>query len=69
MRRLAGALNGGGSPMQASARAAMRSVPTGPAASGGGSGVVVSFTGNTSDALATVIMRMVREGKIQLKAA
>lgn len=34
--------------------------------SAGGSGVQVSFTGNTSDALATVIMGLIRTGKIQL---
>lgn len=34
-----------------------------------GTGVAVTFTGNTSDALATVIMQLVRTGKIQLKAA
>jgi hypothetical protein len=54
--------------MAAPARAALRSVPTGPSASGGG-GVQVAFSGNTSDALATVIMAMVRQGKIQIKAA
>jgi hypothetical protein len=33
------------------------------------SGVTVTFAGNTSDALATVIMQMIRTGKIQIKAA
>ena len=36
------------------------------ARSGGGGGVQVSFTGNTSDALATVIMQLIRTGKIQI---
>jgi len=43
-----------------------------PSAGGGwagGGGVTVTFAGNTSDALATVIMQLVRTGKIQLKAA
>lgn len=33
----------------------------------GGSGPVVRFVGNTSDALATVIMQMIRTGKIQIQ--
>lgn len=37
-----------------------------PAAPGGAQ---VTFAGNTSDALATVIMGMIRQGKIQIKAA
>jgi phage-related minor tail protein len=37
-----------------------------PAASGG---PVVTFTGNTGDALATVIMQMIRTGQIQISAA
>lgn len=42
-----------------------------PTRSGGvtTAGPVVSFQGNTTDALATVIMQMVRTGKIQIKAA
>lgn len=42
-----------------------------PQAAAGGSsgGVTVSFTGNTSDALATVIMGLIRTGKIQIRAA
>jgi phage-related protein len=41
----------------------------GRSGAGGSGGAVVSFTGNTSDALATVIMAMIRQGKIQIKAA
>jgi phage-related protein len=37
------------------------------AAGGGGSGATVHFSGNTTDALATVIMGMVRTGKIQIR--
>lgn len=61
------ATGGAGSPMASSAAAALRPVaaPAGPSSGG----VQVSFTGNTSDALATVIMSMVRTGKIRLKAA
>lgn len=36
---------------------------------GAGGGMTVNFTGNTSDALATVIMQMIRTGKIQIQAA
>jgi hypothetical protein len=38
-------------------------------AGGGGGGPTVRFVGNTSDALATVIMQMVRTGKIQIQGA
>ena len=41
----------------------------GSGGAGAGSGVVVTFRGNTSDALATVIMKLIRENKIQIKAA
>jgi hypothetical protein len=37
------------------------------AGGGGGSGINVHFSGNTSDALATVIMGMIRTGKIQIR--
>lgn len=61
---------GGGlvSPMRASAQAAMRT-PSAPSGGSSGGGAVVQFTGNTSDALATVIMQMIRTNKIQIKAA
>lgn len=42
-----------------------RSGGTAPA---GGGGATVHFTGNTSDALATVIMGLIRTGKIQIRA-
>ena len=58
----------GGSPMRASARAAMRT-PV-PASSLSGGGVVTLKVAPGGDgALATLIMRMIRENKIQLKAA
>ncbi len=40
-----------------------------PAGGGGGGGTEVRFVGNTSDALATVIMGLVRTGRIQLTTA
>ena len=43
--------------------------PVGPVAAGRADGASVYFAGNTSDALATVIMHMIRTGKIQIKAA
>lgn len=53
---------GGGeaTPSRPSAGAAMRT------ASAPSAGPVVTFAGNTSDALATVIMQMIRTGKIQI---
>jgi len=45
--------------------AASRSQPAAPA----GGAMTVHFTGNTSDALATVVMQMIRTGKIQIRAA
>ncbi len=36
-------------------------------AAGGGGGSTVAFTGNTSDALATVIMALIRQGMIQIR--
>lgn len=58
----------GGEVMRASARAAMRPAAA-PSSARAGAGATVTFAGNTSDALATVIMRMIRENKIQIKAA
>jgi hypothetical protein len=62
-------LAGGGetSPIRATAQAAMRTPPAVRASSG--RGAQVTFSGNTSDALATVIMSMIRTNKIQIKAA
>ena len=76
MARIAAALDkgrppgmaGGGSPMRASAQAAMRTpVASGGSVGGGRVQLVVAPGGD--GALATLIMRMVRENKIQLKAA
>lgn len=77
MARLAAALDrgrplglaGGGPTMASSARAAMRPALAPSVAAVSGGGVQVSFAGNTSDALATAIMQMIRTNKIQLKAA
>ncbi|HEX2551017.1 MAG TPA: hypothetical protein VHK64_05430, partial [Nocardioidaceae bacterium] len=63
---LLGLAGGGG--IRANARAAMRT-PTPAPAGGSSGGTVVQFAGNTSDALATVIMQMIRTNKIQIKAA
>jgi phage-related minor tail protein len=49
-------------------RPAMSRHPSAPAA-GGPHEVTVRFVGNTTDALATLIMRMFRTGQIQIKAA
>jgi TP901 family phage tail tape measure protein len=57
-----------GSEMLAILQAGETVIPANQRGQGGGA-VQVSFTGNTSDALATVIMQMIRTGKIQLKAA
>ncbi len=45
-------------------QAGERVIPAGQA--GGGGGAVVTFAGNTSDALATVIMGLIRTGQIQI---
>ena len=57
----------GGSPMRASAQAAMRTPM--PASSAGGGRVQLVVAPGGDSALATLIMRMVRENKIQLKVA
>lgn len=56
-----------GSEMLAVLQAGERVIPKGQA--GGGGNTTVRFVGNTSDALATVIMQMIRTGQIQLEAA
>jgi hypothetical protein len=58
----------GGSPMQASARAAMRSVPPGPGSSGVVRVELVAGAGADSG-VAAFIAGLVRTGKLQLKAA
>lgn len=55
-----------GSEMLAILQAGERVIPAGAPAGGG---TEVRFVGNTDNALATVIMRLVREGKIQLVQA
>jgi len=53
-----------GSEVMAMLQAGERVIPADR--SGNGGGTQVTFAGNTSDALATVIMQMVRTGKIQI---
>lgn len=56
-----------GSETMAILEAGERVIPRGRAGTGGGA--EVTFSGNTSDALATVIMGMVRTGQIQIRTA
>lgn len=53
-----------GQEMVAILQAGERVIPRNQA--GGGGATTINFTGNTSDALATVIMQMVRTGRIQI---
>lgn len=55
-----------GSETLALLEAGERVIPAGASGGGGGGGRTVHFTGNTSDALATVIMGLIRTGKIQI---
>lgn len=56
-----------GTEILAMLQAGERVIPAGRAGDGQG-GTEVRFTGNTSDALATVIMALIRQGRIQIKS-